>query len=181
MFSKKSLHITLAFVLLIGLASLGLAYGAWTDTLFVNGTVKTGSLDVMYYNQLVWWEYDPANTATCENIVEGDLLTIKVTNGYPGLECSGSAAIVNIGTIPVKITVEKTSAGDLPGYLDVSVRDAKGIEGSTFTLQPNPTTITPPYTVYGSFAWDFVMPAAETGHEGETTEFTYTIHASQAQ
>ncbi len=33
MFSKKSLPITLALILLIALATLGLAYGAWTDTL----------------------------------------------------------------------------------------------------------------------------------------------------
>lgn len=105
MFSKKTLHLSFALVLLIALASFGIAYGAWTDTLNINGTVGTGSLDIDFDPAMakVHTETDPLNVATCTVTATEDLATLTIENAYPGVTCKAELVIKNTGTIPVNI------------------------------------------------------------------------------
>jgi len=160
MFSKKSLHISLAFILLIALASLGLAYGYWTDNLQINGTVESGELEVEFTN--LWWS---DTNCTYEFDSTNHTLTITADNAYPGFWCEGSVQVKNTGSIPVKILpVAVTTSG--PDYWDVYPYSSTAV-----TLQP------------GEFgagtSVNFMIPVAETENEGAISTLTVTIAAQQ--
>jgi hypothetical protein len=178
MFSKKSLQITLAFVLLVALASIGLAYGAWTENLNVNGTVGTGTFDVVF--QPYWTEYyvEGCDAAVSTN---GHTLTVTITNAYPGFHCGGGVTIENKSSIAAKINGLVAGANNVPATFQggaglVFMTDAVGNKiptGGSYTLAAK--------TYGGGVMWDFTIPATETGHEGENYTFSYTILAEQAQ
>src|SRR5690349_11464523 len=100
MFSKKSLPISIALILLIALSTLGLAYGAWTDTLNINGNVTTGTFDVR-----MDYMYLESAAAGCNAAIsaDGKTLTVTVADAYPGYSCAGGVSIRNLGTVPAKI------------------------------------------------------------------------------
>jgi len=182
MFSKKSLHITLAFVLLIGLAALGIAYGAWTETLTINGNVTTGTFDPSFQPDGAWFsEYEAgtADVATCTAAVspDGQNLTISVANAYPGYSCEGGAIILNLGTVPV--TIHDWAETPTTPYFTISLHDtsmAPVADGGSFVVPPDATA---PWTAVGGVYFNFTMPASETGGEGLDYSFTYTLSATQ--
>jgi hypothetical protein len=162
MFSKKSLPISIALILLIALSTLGLAYGAWTDTLNINGTVQTGTFEVQFTN--LWW-----SDTNCSYVMDSTnhTLTITANNAYPGFWCEVSVEVKNTGSIPVKILpVAVTTSG--PDYWDV------------YPYYTSATTLQPGQTGAGT-AINFTIPMTETGNEGTTSTVTVTIQAEQAQ
>jgi hypothetical protein len=182
MFSKKSLPISIALILLIALSTLGLAYGAWTETLTINGNVTTGTFDPSFQPAGAWFsEYEAgtADLASCTAAVsaDGQNLTITIANAYPGYSCEGGANILNLGTMPVTIH-DWTETPSTP-FFTISLHDtamAPVADGGSFVIPPDST---PPWTVYGGVYFNFSMPAAETGGEGLNYSFTYTLQATQ--
>src|SRR6185369_14855992 len=98
--STKKLLTAMAALTVVALAAIGVAYGAWTDTLHINGNVTTGTFDValdyMYYDAEV-----PGCTAVIAP--DGKTLTVSIANAYPGYHCGGGVSIRNLGTVPAKI------------------------------------------------------------------------------
>jgi hypothetical protein len=182
MFAKKSVQLSIALVLLLALASLGLAYGAWSDTLTINGNVTTGNFNVWFYNMYVYWQSDYSGIATCDNTVSADglTMTINVTNGYPGFECSGAAAIVNTGSVPAHINgLQLVSGSSESEFFTIELKNTSMVaspSGFDLPVDPSPN---PPYTAYGAVDWTFSMPADETGGENQVLSFSYTILAEQ--
>ncbi len=179
MFSKKSLPISIALILLIALSTLGLAYGAWTDTLNINGNVTTGTFDVRMLPG-----YTDATVPGCTGVVsaDGKTLTVTIAGAYPGYTCAGGVSIKNFSSIPAKINGLVQGTNNVPAGFTVTppglvyMTDAIGNTvptGGSFTLAAGATG--------GGVMWNFVMPASETGHEGETYSFSYTFLAEQAQ
>ena len=177
MFSKKSLPISIALILLIALATLGLAYGSWTDQLNINGTVGTGTFDVRMDSLYMDFAAPGCDAAIS---ADGKTLTVTIANAYPGYSCAGGVSIKNVGTVPAKInglvqvtnTVPAAFTTTPPGL--VYMTDATGNvvpAGGSFTLNAGITG--------GGVMWNFAMPASETGHEGETFSFSYTFMAQQ--
>jgi len=178
MFSKKSLPISIALILLIALSTLGLAYGAWTDTLHINGTASTGTFDVamdyLYYDFAA-----PGCTAAIS--ADGKTLTVTIANAYPGYACAGGVSIKNLGTVPAKINGLAEGTNTVPAGFTVTppglvyMTNAVGATvptGGSFTLAAGATG--------GGVMWNFAIPATETGHEGESFTFSYTFLAEQA-
>jgi hypothetical protein len=167
MFSKKSLPISIALILLIALSTLGLAYGAWTDQLNINGTVTTGTFDVdmdyMYYD----WD-QPGCTAAIS--ADGNTLTVTVTNAYPGFHCGGGVSFRNQGTVPAKINGLVEVSNTVPAAF-------RGAAGLVFMSNPG---VLAAGSSAGGVMWDFTIPADETGHQGESYAFSYTFLAEQA-
>lgn len=111
---------TVALALVIALVSLTMGYAYWTETLYINGNVTTGELDVKWVDfefgkhDIVPWAYAP-NSPYVESDadVSGDRKTIFVTFGnlYPGAVIDWGGFGWNSGSIPakfqeMKITVE---------------------------------------------------------------------------
>ncbi|HLB50485.1 MAG TPA: hypothetical protein VJL59_25980 [Anaerolineales bacterium] len=123
--SRKSLPLgIMAMILIVALATIGVAYGMWSETLIIKGEVHTGEVDVAFSPpwviEIVEWngklQEEPkvkAPYASCEAWLEdgdegqsdGDeLLRIKVTDAYPSYHCFVFYDVSNIGTVPVHIS-----------------------------------------------------------------------------
>jgi len=179
--STKKIATLFAALTVVILATIGVAYGAWTQQLNVNGTVGTGTFDVHY--QGFYYDYDvPGCTAT----ISPDNLTLNITisNAYPGYQCNGGATIKNFSSIPAKIHGLVQTSNNVPATFHgadglVYMTDGSGnvvLPGGSFVLGVD----TSPTAHVGGVMWNFSIPASETGHQGETYSFSYTIAAEQS-
>ena len=95
----------LALVLVLCLSGVGVGYAMWSDTLYIDGTVNTGSVDVDI--QCVTCsdsEIEGKNVSgvTCSS--DGTTLTVIVENAYPCITYTVEFLVTNTGTIPVHFT-----------------------------------------------------------------------------
>jgi hypothetical protein len=177
MFSKKSLPISIALILLIALSTLGLAYGAWTETLTINGTVSTGTFDVQFYGFYLDYAAPGCNATLSQ---DGHTLTVTIEKAYPGYHCGGGGVIRNLSSVPAKINSLVAVNDTVPSNFHppaglVWLTDTAGNvvpAGGSFVLAAD--------SYGGGVTFDLSMPATEMGHEGETFSFSYTISAEQA-
>jgi hypothetical protein len=72
----KTKMTAVASVLIIGLMLVGVSYAMWSKTLYVTGTVKTGTLDA----QFTWWKWNSTwfDEYGAEHAVPGDKKTYTV-------------------------------------------------------------------------------------------------------
>jgi hypothetical protein len=110
------------FVLLVivALAGVGVAYGLWSEHLFINGQVKTGEVDVEFSPCATndpdgtidpGWTKDVASCVCRQSGPDNDSygdsgpdhMDIFIANGYPYYKCSVKYDIHNNGTIPVHL------------------------------------------------------------------------------
>ena len=120
----------LCLALVLALGTLGVGYAMWFDTVTIEGTVDTGSLDLSfdwqeppsaseYYwgegGQLVSGEYlgkEVATTVAWYSDEETDIVTAKkgyetlnilVDNAYPGYIARVTFLLHNIGSVPLDV------------------------------------------------------------------------------
>jgi hypothetical protein len=100
---KKFGLLCLAIVLALG--SLGVGFALWSDTLYIEGMVCTGEVDVEWtYCGCSDVESKDVGTITCE--IDGSdphILHFTVDNGYPCYEADCEVEFTNVGTVPVII------------------------------------------------------------------------------
>jgi len=145
--------------LVIALMVVGTGFALWSKTLYINGTVNTGTVEAGFDNVMcndngIDPGYDK-DVASCTVEVSQDHQTITVTinNAYPSYSCDIDYDILNKGSIPVKIqsitinapsevTVEVTgiSVGDqidpdqlIHGDLHIHVEQTAA-QGATYTF-----------------------------------------------
>ncbi len=171
MFTKKSLF-SAALIMMIALASLGVAYGYWTDTLYINGSVGTGELDVEFWG--AWEDGNPPAGGVCTGTIDqtGNIWTVTITNAYPGYGCDLGVYVHNSGTIPVKIQPPVLINNTSPWSPVLTAYPANTV------LQVGP--VTTPATMK-SVGIRFDVPASVSGNDYEngTYTFSYTIAATQ--
>jgi len=108
-----------SLALLAAMAVLAVAYGLWSKTLTVGGTVQTGDLDLNWTAKLCsefhpWpldansqpWEYlrkDVGWTDATIDQSDPEILHFTVHNGYPSYAVDCEVHYKNVGTIPVNI------------------------------------------------------------------------------
>jgi len=132
--SRKSLPVvSLALTLIVVLATAGVAYGLWSQTLIINGTVYTGSVDATiqafevdqmadfndYCTPGVYslgidcdqdtflnddMEAEGKDIAECVT-EQLDPYTLQVTilQGYPSFNCFVKYGVTNVGSVPIHI------------------------------------------------------------------------------
>ncbi len=105
---KKTRFIALALVVAIML--MGAGYAAWTDTMEIKTTVKTGHLDVHFVDEASFVladytqgkvEYAKANNAVTKEENNWDVAKVELSNMYPGALSKVTLKMVNNSTIPV--------------------------------------------------------------------------------
>lgn len=124
----------LAILLIVLLAGVGVAYGLWSETLTISGTVNTGEVDVGLSGPLVYeWvevndkpqlepkEKDPY--AECFAVASDtdpsdgmETITVTVTGAYPSYHCMVKFDVSNLGTVPVHIS-KVTPMGEVPAWI----------------------------------------------------------------
>lgn len=105
-FQRLTLLSTL--ILVLGLLAVGVAYGAWTETLIVKGTVSTGEVNVDWgrggLSEFYCSDSEQQNLASIVSTYADDnTIQMTVSNAYPGYigHCQGKSVVK--GTIPVLI------------------------------------------------------------------------------
>lgn len=134
--SRKSLPLgIMAMILIVALATMGIAYGLWEEKLVIDGTVYTGEVDVgfsgpwpfewvdvngspqmepdikdKYAECYAWrWDADPGSDGE-----EG--ITVEVVGAYPSYHCWVVFDVSNIGTVPVHVS---HPYGEAPPWVQV--------------------------------------------------------------
>ncbi|MEW6650835.1 MAG: hypothetical protein AB1453_11685, partial [Chloroflexota bacterium] len=111
-----------AILLVVLLAGVGVAYGLWSESLTIDGTVHTGEVDVGLSKPIAfeWVEVngkhqlepkgkDPyaecAAVATSTDPSDGnETITVTVTGAYPSYHCAVKFDVTNLGSVPVRIS-----------------------------------------------------------------------------
>lgn len=98
----------LSIVVVLALASVGVVYGIWQQTLFINATVYTGEAEAEFAISEVYTEGDIKNVASCvadviETNDEYDTIVITATNMFPGVACDVVFDVTSVGSVPIHI------------------------------------------------------------------------------
>jgi hypothetical protein len=115
----------LVMVLVLALATLGVGYGLWSKTLYIEGTVTTGNVDAELSVEAVVEDEDievptqldgedPDDTLEGKDVGEcsavlletnqsNDTLSITITNGYPSFDCWVTFDVLSTGSVPIHI------------------------------------------------------------------------------
>lgn len=135
--SRKSLPVmSLALILVLVLASAGVAYGMWAETLTISGTVTTGTVNAELSIFDVWdVETKPIGTCAAALSDTNNTLTVTVGTGYPLYECYVKFDVHNVGSIPIHIhqpvLVNPSSAFMTVSYQDCYAPDYQLHTGDT--------------------------------------------------
>lgn len=102
---KKFNVVTIAaMIAVLALGSLGLGYAAWTDTLTINGSATSGTLDVQFGSTSAIDGDGIAGPGTCAIVsANADNITFLATNAYPGYTCTIDSSIENHGSLPAEL------------------------------------------------------------------------------
>jgi hypothetical protein len=123
---RKGLPVgALVMVLVLALATLGVGYGLWSKTLYIEGTVTTGNVDAELSVEAVVEDEDtevpsqqdgedPDDTLEGKDVGEcsadlletnqaKDTLSITITNGYPSFDCWVTFDVHSTGSVPIHI------------------------------------------------------------------------------
>lgn len=170
--SSKKLMTGLTILMVVALATIGVAYGFWTDTLNINGSVGTGELDAEFWGAWEDGNYPYGGVCTGAIDVTGDLWTITITNAYPGYGCDLGVYVHNSGTIPVKIQPPVLINNTSPWAPVVTAYPANTVLAVGPVSQPSSLA---------AITLRFDVPTSVTGddYENSTFSFSYTVDASQ--
>lgn len=96
---------TLLSAIAIGVvATMGLGFALWTETLNVDATVSTGELSAVFALPVATDDDGGQADGTCTAIADGNSLSVKLDNAYPGYSCDIATPIFNNGTVDAVIT-----------------------------------------------------------------------------
>ena len=130
---------------IVALVIVGFAYGAWSETLTIEGNVTTGQLNVGIRRDNIDCSCSDEMTCSWEGFDDDaddyyERIKVTVSNGYPGGQCSVTFEVHNLGTIPAKIkdisitgnTVQVATT--LTGLSVGEIIDVGGSKSCTLTL-----------------------------------------------
>lgn len=157
----RSKFAVLAILLIVALSAISVGYAYWTETLYINGTVQAGELDVAFAANPS--ATDNESVANCSASVssDGNTLEITISNAYPGYECTVDFAVENVGTIPVDL--KGVSTPTAPAELAVTASGATAND----------------LAVNGSANGQIKVKVNESATEGANYTFSATILAQQ--
>jgi hypothetical protein len=97
----------ICLVIVIALGSLGVGYAAWSQNLRVNGSVATGTFDVVFNSFTAPGSSNGATFSATQT--NSHTYTIICNNLYPGLNGVFNFVLKATGTLPAKITAIKVN------------------------------------------------------------------------
>jgi len=137
---KRIALISLALVLALG--TLGLGYAAWTDTIFIGGTVQTGSLDLVVEDmsgtdlykledgslyRVHWYEVRPDPPAGSVLIAHAiaektadDEVTVTFDNLFPCIDFIADFEYHCAGSVPVHVKYTQVITGIPESWVTVT-------------------------------------------------------------
>lgn len=129
---KKYRIILLSLILAFGL--MGAGYAAWSDTLYIDHTIKTGELafsftedgeivchDLNNDDSTLQSDNKFYNGAECTAEGLGESLEVNVHNAYPGATFTVSSTILNESTVPARLAFTTDFNPDEVKIIGISV------------------------------------------------------------
>lgn len=173
--SRKSNKKYLIILLIVFILSLAIGYAAFTDVLKISGTANAnGTFDLEFQNAKVVSTVgcDAAETKA-EISADKDLLTVTVKDlAYPGAGAQFSVDIVNVGSLPAKVT--KVTPVGLDGTDNIKINGLDAITTSHPTIDANGTC-----SLSFNVEWDPASTAELTETEKNGVQFSLEIEYSQ--
>lgn len=170
-------------VAIMALAGVGAAYAHWMDTLTIQGTISTGTLDVdpsFHFDDLV--QVEDKDVASVDHSICDDTVTVTITNAYPCLTVEGMFDAHGIGSIPAGLNSWTiTAAGQTYVIYDGSANDVidpsmtetqieTELEDWVFTTSGGAVTIEIDFD--GSNFWQI--------HDGHNPTMDFDLHFEEA-
>lgn len=180
----------LALAVLIVFVLIGASYAMWTDSIFIDGKVETGDIDVKWVQikPEAQWHYsmytDPgpdrddfwkadlvADYNYSEDVgisVDGKTLRLKLYKTIPELIVRKLVDVTNFGTAPVALdTIWFTDDDGPPKVATVHPVDGFVVDGAGTQVR---------FSVHDTGAgWVYIAPGMELA-AGETKEFAISVH-----
>lgn len=186
-------------VSLMALAGIGIGYAAWTDTIYVQGTINTGSVGWHFTAYSGTWVYKDLTTDACEihpgswhgdvvGATVGDHLLVARAKAYQGAD--DHHAIVSFDNIfpciEFSADVTITYTGSVPGKINsYGFYDLVQNPGN-YWPQPGDEVKIDQYTTLTITVYDAagnVVPYTNLAglqlHQGYTIHIVMTIHLPQ--
>lgn len=176
--SKKLM--ALPVLLIFALSVAGYAFANWTETLTINGSVTTATLDLTfkYIGPVDELGTDPYNVATTTLDPSGmttgtvHLVTMIVNNAYLGYKVLFTFQIKNIGTIPAKFVGFNLNSGPT-SYSNANGWSASLAGGElTFQAFDGEGEMMP---VGGSHTYSLELDVTTAAQSGTTYTFTVGV------
>jgi hypothetical protein len=115
----------LALALVLALGSLGVGFALWSETLYIDGTVCTGTLDADWSfdgygdDEIAGKDYSYATAW-----ISGDYLYVYVDNAYPCITYYVYFDVDNVGTIPFHVCqIVCEDQASFPGTVEIAMDD----------------------------------------------------------
>jgi len=162
--------------LMLALAITGVAFAHWTDTLYINGTVNTGTFGAELSVDMGCDSEPPGkDVSSISGTLSDDKKTIRVTvsNAYPCIHYYLPIDLQCVGSVPLIIQSIEYYRGDLPENttLEIVQDPAHGEE----PVIAEGTQLHQGQTAYGLLH----LHLDEDAGQGETYSFTVTINVVQ--
>jgi len=135
---------TISMLLVFALVATGFAYAHWSKTLYISGTVETGTLECQFVSPLLMGDNEiDKDVGGYSGYISADRksIIITITNAYPGYEVYTAFKVKNTGSVPANITnviIDEDATtlppDDIPD-LEVSLVNLLGMQ-----LEPGVTT-----------------------------------------
>lgn len=173
--SRKSNKKYLIILLIVFILSLAIGYAAFTDVLKISGTANAnGTFDLEFQNAKVVSTVGCDATETKAEIsADKDLLTVTVKDlAYPGAGAQFSVDIVNVGSLPARVT--KVTPVGLDGTDNIKINGLDAITTSHPTIDANGTC-----SLSFNVEWDPASTAELTETEKNGVQFSLEIEYSQ--
>ena len=128
----------LGVVAVIALSALAVGYAHWTKTLYIDGTVTTGTFGVEWSQPTGWGENDHGkDVGTCDYVftADSDTFTVNMGVAYPSYECwIEGLDIHGIGTVPADIDVVANTSSP---YIEIRLYNVTW-KGTAITVPGDP-------------------------------------------
>lgn len=128
---KKAVIVAMA--VLIALALVGIGYALWSETLWVDGSVQTGTLDVGITPDGTYDTEPPEKDVsymTIDSMTSHEGVYCQIFNAYPSIDYYAYFQLANLGTVPFH-TLWTPLGSNLPAgaTLEIQLIDYNDVDG----------------------------------------------------
>jgi hypothetical protein len=152
----------LGVVTVVALASLAVGYALWSKTLYISGTVNTGTVDIGWSPVTFEGDSEPVEKdySDIDCTIIDDTIYVDVYDAYPSIWYACSFDVTSTGTVPVHFYPIEWTGLPLTG-VDVVLAG-----GAITGLDPAPAQQSP-------VPFDF---AGVQLHQGDSQDLTIYVH-----
>ena len=152
----------LCLALVLALGALGVGYGLWDKTVYIEGTVYTGEVDAIMSVGDCWDteppEKDVSSIECYLDPVDNQILIVTIYNAYPSIDYYCNFDITNAGTVPIIVedytvtsTLPAETTLEVPDFVSTQIEPKESVYGQLHVHLANDAAELTPYTFEVAF------------------------------